>query len=174
MSQASQKPFERVWVLPWLAAGAALAIGFGLVPQLRQQIAFVPPSPFENDAPEGTAVELPARDLHGQPIDPTCRTLLVYAGACSSCPNSAVSPERLRNTPFPQVVLLYFASDRQLVELYPRVRENVKLVAAAEGKIIERLGATSPPRFYVLENGRLTKIWQSASELPEEWMGALR
>lgn len=174
MAEGVKKADQKIWVLPWLGAIAVLAVGFPVGPSVRARLSTVQPDPTANDVAIGTPIELPSQDVHGQPIDSKARTLLVYAGTCSGCSNSGISPEMLRAARFPQVVLLMIGSERQLLELYPKPRQNVHLVADGTGSTVQALGAITAPRFYILENGKVEEVWKNLRELPREWMGEVR
>jgi hypothetical protein len=171
MEEGKKKANERIWILPWLGAIAVLAGGLTFGPLIRGHSVEVRHDPTANDAPIGTRIELPASDVHGRAIDPLALTLLVYAGTCSSCSNSGIGPEQLKSAEFPQVLIVQIASSKQLLELYPAPRENVRMIADPEGRIVQQLGAVSSPRFYILESGRIREVWKQLNVLPEEWMG---
>jgi hypothetical protein len=157
---------------PWIAGFAVLSMGVALAPVIKSQVgARADADRFANDPPPGTLIDLPDNDVQMRTISGSCRTLLVFCGACSGCSLNDISPERFKNAPFKQIVLLFVSSEEQIPPEFLVSAPNIRVVADPMGEVVSALRAYSAPRFYTLEDGRLKGIWKDAGHWPHRWIG---
>lgn len=159
-------------LLIWTTVGVMIAVCLVLGPAIRYAIHYGRDlDPTANDAKVGTRIALPALDYRGRAYDAKKPTLLVFGGACSGCSLESVHPMHVENAPFEQVVFVYVASARQIRAELGESSARALIFPDPQGLIGERLGATSAPRFYILENGALEEIWKNVHEKPSHWLG---
>lgn len=127
-------------------------------------------SKTSHDLAPGSSLSLPSVDELGRLIDPRVRSLLVYAGSCSSCSKRALDMPRLSHAPFAQVIFLYDASRQEVVGLDGLKEDKVRAIADPKGDLVQRLGAVSAPRFYIWQHGKILTIWKETDTWPDAWL----
>lgn len=159
-------------LLPWIGGLSILAVTLGTGTTLRGLF-----QGGENragtagDAPLGKEIHLPNADVFSKPILRNGRTLLIFAGSCTGCSADALSPSELSKVPYDHVALIYLSSRRELVSHFQDAVAGVQVIADPRGTIVSELGAVTAPRFYVLENGRISDIWKDTAAWPTPWLG---
>ena len=123
---------------------------------------------MKDDAPLGTKVELPTRDVFGQGLDlAEAHVLVVYEGVCTGC---SLHP-RLHALPFDRFdrVLVVYESPADTVRSmmedgrsghHPRL----SIVADPEGWLVSALNLW-PGRWAVVQNGELTRLQQGPDDV---------
>ena len=128
----------------------------------------LPERSLAGDPKVGTRVSLPERDVFGRAVIPTAeRTLLIYAGSCSSCSYRADDWLKYQRPEFKQTLLVYTGSKTDLAKSHTPQDRDVFVIADEERQFLGRLNALWAPRWYILESGMLVRIQQTESELPE-------
>jgi hypothetical protein len=128
----------------------------------------LPSRSLAGDPKIGTSVPLPERDVFGRAITPTAgRTLLIYAGSCSSCSYRADDWLKYQSPDFKQTLLVYSGSKTDLLRSQTPPSRDVFLLADEKRQLLGRLNAVWAPRWYELESRTLIRIQQTESELPK-------
>jgi hypothetical protein len=160
------------WYVPYILAAAIIA-AYELVFKPLQGARIAPSESLlmKNDVEIGSKIDLPRRDVHGREIPPGERLLIVYAGMCSQCTQSATSNVRLTGKVLKNKVVVYLASKKQVIEQVGAPLLGVYFVADPEGDFAyEVLGARSAPRFNIVERSVIVDVWKNLSQTPTEWL----
>lgn len=160
-------------VLPYALSAAILAIALGFSPKLGSGRANA--SRTANDISVGTSIRLPNRDVFGAPIDPLEKTLIVFGGSCTGCSLNSVDPNQLAKLGFPQIVLIYAASETQIQTQVSKLNKDIRVLADPSADLVHKLGAVSAPRFYLLDDSRVVNVCKDIQPWPQQWLqGAAR
>jgi hypothetical protein len=156
-------------LFPWIAGIAILSVSSVVSPFRGRHV----PNAADwtsQDIARGSLLALPPSDLFGRDVDSKKSSLLVFAGACSSCSLNSVPLPRLYSARFDQIVVIYFSSKKQLLQTFRKPDPHVLVIPDGDGALVGLLGAQSAPRFYVLKGGRIQSVWKDIYSWPSEWI----